>query len=84
MTVPLPKSIAWRDIEHLLIGIECEVIEGNGSRVAFKFGDVRADFHRPHPRKEAKPYQVREVRAFLEVIGILEPTKATPSEEEKP
>ncbi len=26
-------------------------------------------FHRPHPRKEAKPYQVRDARKFLEQIG---------------
>ncbi|WP_244506644.1 hypothetical protein [Phyllobacterium sp. YR620] len=27
-------------------------------------------FHRPHPTKEAKRYQVRAARAFLERIGI--------------
>ena len=48
----------------------CEVIEGDGSRVGFKMGDLRADFHRPHPEKEAKPYQVRAAREFLEQIGV--------------
>jgi len=29
-----------------------------------------AIFHRPHPEKEAKRYQVRAARDFLELIGI--------------
>lgn len=33
-------------------------------------GDIVATFHRPHPRKEAKPYQVRDARRFLEQIGV--------------
>jgi hypothetical protein len=30
----------------------------------------RADFHRPHPEKEAKRHQVRTMREFLEMAGI--------------
>lgn len=67
---PVPKTLEWRRIESLLIAIGCEVIEGNGSRVGFKRGDLRADFHRPHPGKEAKPYQVRAVREFLEQMEV--------------
>ena len=32
-------------------------------------GEVET-FHRPHPAKEAKRYQVRAARAFLERIGV--------------
>jgi hypothetical protein len=46
------------------------VIEGRGSRVRFAYGDRIAAFHRPHPVKEAKPYQVEDARAFLESIGV--------------
>ena len=47
-----------------------QVIEGRGSRVRFeKDGEVET-FHRPHPAKEAKRYQVRAARAFLERIGV--------------
>jgi len=47
-----------------------DVIEGNGSRVRFeKDGEVET-FHRPHPAKEAKRYQMRAARAFLERIGV--------------
>ena len=34
-----------------------------------KDGEVEM-FHRPHPTKEAKRYQIRAVRAFLELIGV--------------
>ena len=67
---PISKNLAWRDIEHLFIALGCEIIEGNGSRVAFKFNTTRADFHRPHPNKEAKPYQIRDARVFLTVLGF--------------
>ena len=54
----------------LFLAIGCEIIEGRGSRVAFKQGEMRADFHRPHPAKEAKPYQVRAAREFLERLEV--------------
>lgn len=60
----------WKDIESLLISVGAEVIEGNGSRVRFCKDGVIAGFHRPHPKKEAKPYQVRDARYFLKQIGV--------------
>ncbi len=67
---PTPASIAWSDIEALLLAVGCRLIEGAGSRVRFAHGDAVAAFHRPHPAKEAKRYQVRDARVFLERIGI--------------
>lgn len=58
-----------RAIEALLTSVGCTVIEGDGSRVRFVKGEAIATFHRPHPEKEAKPYQVRDAKAFLEQIG---------------
>ena len=69
-TNPVLRNIEWRRIESLLIALGCELIEGSGSRVAFKKGELRADFHRPHPGNEAKPYQVRAVREFLRKLEI--------------
>ncbi len=69
-TNPVSRTIEWRRIESLLLALGCELIEGNGSRVAFKKGELRADFHRPHPGNEAKPYQVRAVREFLRKLEI--------------
>jgi hypothetical protein len=67
---PVCVTLEWRRVEAFLLAIDCEIIEGNGSRVAFKHSGIRADFHRPHPNKEAKAYQVRTVREFLQQIGI--------------
>ncbi|AFT71813.1 putative hicA-like protein [Alloalcanivorax dieselolei B5] len=36
----------------------------------FELNGVIGTFHRPHPDKEAKPYQVRDARAFLEQAGV--------------
>ncbi|WP_043698591.1 type II toxin-antitoxin system HicA family toxin [Tepidimonas taiwanensis] len=67
---PTSATIEWSRIEALLIAVGCTVIEGRGSRVRFAFGDKVATFHRPHPAKEAKPYQVEDARTFLERIGV--------------
>ncbi|MDL2316455.1 type II toxin-antitoxin system HicA family toxin [Desulfovibrio sp. OttesenSCG-928-A18] len=52
---PTRKNMVWADIESLLLAIGCEVVEGDGSRVAFLRDGQKADFHRPHPGKEALP-----------------------------
>ena len=67
---PVPKSVEWRRIEALLVAVGCMVIEGQGSRVRFEKNGVIASFHRPHPAKEAKPYQVRDARQYLEQLGV--------------
>ena len=67
---PVSTSLEWRKIEALLIAAGCRVIEGNGSRVRFEKDGVIATFHRPHPAKEAKPYQVRDARRFLDSLGV--------------
>ena len=67
---PVSVSLEWRRIEALLVAIGCRVIEGNGSRVRFEKNGQIATFHRPHPAKEAKPYQVRDARKYLENIGV--------------
>jgi hypothetical protein len=67
---PVSGTIDWASVEALLIAVGAEVIEGRGSRVRFvKDGEVES-FHRPHPAKEAKRYQVRAARAFLERLGV--------------
>lgn len=58
------------DIESLLIALGAEIIEGSGSRVRFRKGEEIELFHRPHPTKEAKRYQVVATRNFLIRIGI--------------
>ena len=67
---PVSASIVWKDIESLFISLGSEIIEGNGSRVRFHKNGIIASFHRPHPKKEAKPYQVRDARVFLKQLGV--------------
>lgn len=69
-TDPIPRSLEWRRIESLLIAAGAVLVEGDGSRVRFVAGDRIASFHRPHPAKEAKPYQVRAAREFLVQMGV--------------
>ena len=68
--VPVSAGLAWADIEGLLMAAGCQVLEGPGSAVSFRYGDEVEFFHRPHPAKEAKRYQVRAARAFLIRIGV--------------
>lgn len=67
---PVSGTINWSDIESLLVWAGAEVVEGRGSRVRFVCGQEVESFHRPHPAKEAKRYQVRAAREFLERIGV--------------
>lgn len=50
--------------------VGCEAIEGTGSRVRFAKAGMVATFHRPHPEKEAKKYQVEDARVYLIRLGI--------------
>jgi len=67
---PTPKGLEWRKIEALLLACGAQLIEGNGSRISFSFGEHVASFHRPHPHKEAKPYQVLDAKRFLEKMEV--------------
>jgi hypothetical protein len=67
---PVSGTIDWADIEGLLVAVGCTVVEGNGSRVRFSFAADLESFHRPHPAKEAKRYQVRAARDFLLRLGV--------------
>ncbi|AXV14720.1 HicA protein [Neorhizobium sp. SOG26] len=68
---PVSRTLEWAAIESLLLSLGCDIIEGSGSRVRFhKDGKVET-FHRPHPAKEAKQYQVRAARAYLIRLGIM-------------
>lgn len=69
-TNPVSPALEWRRIEALFVALGCTLIEGSGSRVRFEKDGVIATFHRPHPAKEAKPYQVRDAREFLELLEI--------------
>jgi hypothetical protein len=67
---PTRSNIAWRAIEAMLKAAEAEITERAGSRVCVALNDVRAVFHRPHPRKEASKAAVVDVREFLIKAGV--------------
>jgi hypothetical protein len=73
---PVSGSIAWADVESLFVAVGSLVIEGSGSgsgsgsRVRFVKDGLVGTFHRPHPAKEAKRYQVRDARTYLTSLGV--------------
>lgn len=69
-TLPVPATLEWRKVESLFVALGARTIEGNGSRVRFELNGIVGTFHRPHPAKEAKPYQVKDARLFLENAGV--------------
>lgn len=68
---PTSATLEWARIESLFSAVGAKAVERNGSRVRFELHGVVATFHRAHPDKEAKPYQVRDARAFLEQAGVI-------------
>ncbi len=71
---PVSGTLLWSDIDAsdlLCAAAGATTIEGDGSRVRFVCNGVIASFHRPHPAKEAKRYQVRDAREFLTKIGVV-------------
>lgn len=67
---PVDGAIEWSRIEALLTAVGCTRIEGSGSSVTFEKDGAKVFFHRPHPRKEALRYRVKDARAFLQRIGV--------------
>ena len=67
---PTASTLEWAKLKSLLLALGCNVIEGRGSRVSFEYNGIITAFHRSHPAKEAKPYQVEQARDFLTAIGV--------------
>ena len=70
-TDPVNGNIEWRKIESLFLSLGAVRMESSGSAVSFVLNDIRADFHRPHPDKEALRYRVKDARKLLEQAGII-------------
>ena len=69
LATPVNGNIEWARIEALLLALGCRVIEGPGSAVTFEHQSRKANFHRPHPGKEALRYRVLAALEFLKKIG---------------
>lgn len=68
---PTSASVVFGDIEALIKSLGGSVSEREGSRVRIELNGEQWRCHRPHPGKEAKRYQVEEVRELLEHAGVL-------------
>lgn len=68
--LPTSPSTVFSDIEALLKALGGDVLEREGSRVKVQLQTEQWRAHRPHPGKEAKRYQVEEVRELLERLEI--------------
>jgi hypothetical protein len=70
LALPTKASIAFTDIESLLLALGAEKTEREGSRVKYTLHGEDWHAHRPHPVKEAKKYQVEQIREILIKLGI--------------
>ena len=68
---PVSATIVWADVERMLVHHGATIEERSGSRIKVLLKGARMDFHRPHPQKESRPYQIRDVRALLTLAGIV-------------
>ena len=61
----------FADIEALVLALNGEIREGDGSRVVFELKGKRKYLHRPHPGKEAKKYQVEDIREWFQELEVV-------------
>lgn len=67
---PTSATIVFSHIEALVVALGGEIKEREGSRIKLTLQGEQWHCHRPHPGKEARRYQVEEVRELLERLGI--------------
>ena len=67
---PVRRNIIWSDVVSLIEALGGRVVQGNGSRVRFSLNEISLNIHSPHPQKELKRYQVKDVSTFLLRAGI--------------
>jgi hypothetical protein len=67
---PTLASIPFNDMESLIEALGGKISEREGSRIKADLKGEQWRAHRPHPGKEAKRYQVEELRELLERIGV--------------
>lgn len=67
---PERSDISWLDIESLFIALGADVSEGRGLRVRVALNEIRAVFHRPHPKRITNKGTVKSVRRFLQEAGV--------------
>jgi predicted RNA binding protein YcfA (HicA-like mRNA interferase family) len=69
-TEPTPNDIPWTTIESLLEHVGCETKYGRGSKASFKKDSKIVFIHRPHPQRQTPIGTVKEIKIFLEKLGV--------------
>jgi hypothetical protein len=67
---PTRSDLRWAEIESLMMALGGELREGSGSRMRVRLRNEAANFHRPHPRPEARKAAVEAVRDLLTLAGF--------------
>jgi hypothetical protein len=67
---PTLASIPFKEIESLITALGGTISEREGSRIKADLQGDQWRAHRPHPGKDAKRYQVEEVRELFERVGV--------------
>lgn len=68
-----PKDFTWGELEKVMEAFGYEQEKGSGSRRKFFNAETNAliSLHEPHPRKELKAYQVRDILNHLKQENYL-------------
>lgn len=67
-----PTDFTWGELQRLLRALGYKELAGQGSRRKFMHpAGPMISLHEPHPRKELKAYQVREMLEHLKQEGFL-------------
>lgn len=67
---PISGNIKWRDVEALLRNLGAVLSERAGSRVGVFLEGRVIFFHRPHPSPNMDKGAIRDLRKFLQSVGI--------------
>ena len=68
---PERSDIPWKDIESLIIALGGDITKSRGSRVRIYLNDVRAVFHRPHPKRVTNKGAVSSMKKFLKAAEVI-------------
>jgi predicted RNA binding protein YcfA (HicA-like mRNA interferase family) len=71
---PVPRDFLWSDFVTLMRHLGYQEHSGAGSRRKFIHSSTKQviSLHEPHPGKELKVYQVKEVVEALKSAGLLQ------------
>jgi len=67
---PVRANSSWNDVVSLFEFLGATVKGAGGSISVVDLGGVKLVRHRPHPGKELSKGRVREIRTYLEALGV--------------